>query len=238
MQRFATVLCTIACALFVVCALLSCVEYACFDKGFYDQEYRKLDTARSIGLKHSALIEVTNHLLDYTAGIEDELSIKAEINSRKVNVFDETDTAHMADVRELFLAARTVRNWLIPAILLLAVAAFFLVKAHRARLFAKSCIIGFLLSGVAIGALAIWAAVDFNTFWTSFHKLFFTNELWLLDPAKSVLVNMVPSQFFFDLVMRIVGLLGIFVGIPLLASIIYMIVSRVRRRSLMTIIEE
>jgi len=238
MQRFATVLCTIACALFVVCALLSCVESACFDRDFYEQEYRKLDTARSIGMKHSALMTVTNHLLDYTEGKVEKLSIKAEIKGRKVNVFDERDTAHMADVKALYLAARTARNWMIPAILLLALASFFLVAKDRARLFAKSCVIGFLIAGAVVGAIAIWAAADFNAFWNSFHKFFFTNDLWLLDPKKSVLINMVPSQFFFDLVMRIAGLWGIFAGIPLLAAVTYLLVSRIRRHSLMTIIEE
>ncbi len=63
-----------------------------------------------------------------------------------------------------------------------------------------------MISGAVVGAVAVWAAVDFNAFWINFHKLFFTNDLWLLDPAKSVLINMVPSQFFFDLVMRIAGL--------------------------------
>ncbi|MGI6151735.1 MAG: TIGR01906 family membrane protein [Christensenellales bacterium] len=238
MQRFATVLCTAACALFVICALLTCVEYACFDRGFYEQEYRKLDTARTIGMKHSALVTVTNHLLDYTEGKAEKLSIKAEIQGKKVNVFDERDTAHMADVRSLFLAARSLRNWLIPAILLLAAAAFFLVPKDRAGLFARSCVIGFLISGVVVGAVAVWAAVDFNAFWTAFHKLLFTNDLWLLNPAKSVLIKMVPSQFFFDLVMRIVGLLGIVMGIPLFASAIYLLIRRIRRHSLMTIIEE
>lgn len=238
MQRFATVLCTIACALFVFCALLSCVEYACFDRDFYEQEYRKLDTARAIGMKHSALMTVTSHLLDYTEGKEEKLSIKAEIKGKKVNVFDERDTAHMADVKALYLAARTARNWMIPAILLLFAAAFFLVAKDRARMFAKSCVIGFVIAGAIVGAIAVWVAVDFNAFWTSFHKLVFTNDLWLLDPNKSVLINMVPSQFFFDLVMRIVGLLGIFVGVPLLVSATYLIISRIRRHSLLTIIEE
>jgi len=238
MQRFASVLCTIACALFVVCALLSCVEFACFDRSFYDSEYRKLDTAHSIGMKHSALIEVTDQLLEYTEGKTEELSVKAEINGTKTSVFTKREISHMADVKALYLAARTVRNWMIPAILLLLAAAFFTVKKGKARLFAKSCITGFLIVGIIIGALAVWAAVDFDVFWTTFHKVFFTNDLWQLDPSKSVLINMVPSQFFYDLVMRIAGLFGICVGVPLLASILYMLVSRMRRRSLMTIIEE
>ncbi len=86
--------------------------------------------------------------------------------------------------------------------------------------------------------MAIWAAADFSTFWVSFHELFFTNDLWLLDPAKSVLINMVPAQFFYDLVMRIVGLVGVFLGVSLALSIGYLVAGRIRRRALMTIIEE
>ena len=33
------------------------------------------------------------------------------------------------------------------------------------------------------GLLALFAALDFNTFWTNFHRVFFTNDLWLLDSA-------------------------------------------------------
>ena len=53
------------------------------------------------------------------------------------------------------------------------------------------------------GLLALFAALDFNTFWTNFHRVFFTNDLWLLDPRTDILIQMVPGQFFFDLVMRI-----------------------------------
>ena len=59
---------------------------------------------------------------------------------------------------------------------------------------------GFLL---LFGLLALFAALDFNTFWTNFHRVFFTNDLWLLDPRTDILIQMVPGQFFFDLVMRI-----------------------------------
>ena len=57
---------------------------------------------------------------------------------------------------------------------------------------------------MVVAAIAIFAALDFARFWTSFHHLFFTNDLWLLDPRTDVLIMMVPEQFFSDLVMRII----------------------------------
>ena len=55
-----------------------------------------------------------------------------------------------------------------------------------------------------IFAILIYAAIDFNSFWIQFHYLFFTNDLFFLDPNTEILINMVPEQFFFDLVMRII----------------------------------
>lgn len=55
-------------------------------------------------------------------------------------------------------------------------------------------------------AVLIGAAVDFDAMWRFFHTIFFSNDLWLLDPNVSVLINMVPLQFFFDLVTKVVVL--------------------------------
>ena len=50
----------------------------------------------------------------------------------------------------------------------------------------------------------LFALIDFDSFWRNFHEIFFTNDLWLLDPRTDILIMMVPLQFFYDLVMRIV----------------------------------
>ena len=54
-----------------------------------------------------------------------------------------------------------------------------------------------------IGALGFAALVDFNRFWTLFHQIFFRNDLWLLNPATSVLIQMVPEAFFSAIVTKI-----------------------------------
>lgn len=47
---------------------------------------------------------------------------------------------------------------------------------------------------------------NFDATWVAFHHLFFTNDLWLLDPDSSRMIWMVPASFFSDLVMRILSL--------------------------------
>ena len=38
---------------------------------------------------------------------------------------------------------------------------------------------------------------------TLFHEIFFTNDLWLFDPATDYMIRMLPEGFFYDMVMRI-----------------------------------
>ena len=56
-----------------------------------------------------------------------------------------------------------------------------------------------------------------------FHHIFFDNDLWLLDPYKDDMINMLPEGFFFDTVVRI----GITFIIPaLVLLVIAAIISR------------
>ena len=58
----------------------------------------------------------------------------------------------------------------------------------------------FLLLVVGLGAAIV--ASDFTHYWTIFHKIFFTNDLWLLNPRTDLLINIVPEEFFVALVSR------------------------------------
>jgi len=50
---------------------------------------------------------------------------------------------------------------------------------------------------------------DFSGFWVQFHHLFFNNDLWLLNPETDILIQMLPQQFFYDLVVRILGMFAV-----------------------------
>jgi len=52
-------------------------------------------------------------------------------------------------------------------------------------------------------ALAIWAVVDFHSLFTLFHHMFFTNDLWLLNPKQDLLLQLMPTSFFIEYAARI-----------------------------------
>jgi integral membrane protein (TIGR01906 family) len=46
--------------------------------------------------------------------------------------------------------------------------------------------------------LAIWAFFGFERLFILFHLVSFTNEYWILDPARDYLIRLFPGGFFYD----------------------------------------
>lgn len=188
----------------VICAQASALN-------FYTKEYEKLGVAEEIGISDEDLKLATEALLDYTTGKREDMVSMADFGGEVKEVFNDKEKAHMVDVRDLFIGARNLAVGGIAAGVVILGLLLVFCKEKRAVL--QGYRIGnYVFLGLFAG-IALYAAVDFTSFWTSFHLLFFTNDLWLLDPNTCNLILMVPEQFFFDLVFRIVAW---FVGIGVL----------------------
>lgn len=207
--------------LLVACLFIS-IDTQAFRKSYYEKKYTELNTAQSIGMSNEALFDATYALLDYIKDKRDDISCIQEVKGVEREVFDERETAHMVDVKALYLDARLV-CFVISMIGLVAFLILLVqVKAKKMTWVSflldmkngfRQVILSFLL---VIGFLLFYALVDFNRFWTMFHEIFFSNDLWLLDPRISIMINMFPEEFFFGMVMNIVlTFIVSFVGISL-----------------------
>jgi len=213
LTKIAAAICGIA---IIIAVIVGCVRAFAFNRNFYVKEYAKLDTAESIGISEEDLTEATEALLSYMEDKRDDLVVYAEFAEGEEEVFGEREKLHMVDVKNLYLGAMTAG--IICACMGVIGIVLLFIKNKRAA--AEGYLIGNAVFFVAFGALAIFAATDFNMFWYKFHQVFFTNDLWLLDPATDVLIQMVPSQFFFDLVMRIAVTAVIIIAILIIAACI------------------
>ena len=77
-----------------------------------------------------------------------------------------------------------------------------------------------VVTTVAKTGLGLLFASDFTKYFTIFHEIFFTNDLWLFDPATDYMIRMLPEGFFYDMVMRIGA---IFTGLLLLLAAVFLI---------------
>lgn len=227
-KRWTCVLMVLAGVCVTLATLLTSIDAAAFNKGFYRHQYQKLNTAQSIGVSEEDLMRATDVLLDYCAGKRDDLSLVVEKNGLRTQMFtDQTEVAHMVDVQALFLLMLAVRNGLAVAAVLLMVAAFWLKVPVTDAMKA-------LMGGLAIGLLVpivcgLIASIDFTWFWTQFHHVFFSNELWLLNPATSVLIQMVPEAFFSAIVVHILVWFAVAMAVWFALSALALRVSRRRK---------
>lgn len=169
---------------------------------FYQSEYEKYGVTEALDMRMEDVMAVTEYMMDYLIGKEDVLSIETDVDGKTQDFFNEQDRLHMEDVKNLFLGGLRIRTiCLIAAALCLA----FLICGEKdwKQLIRKAYFYALGVFVVLILLLLISFFVDFTASFTVFHEIFFTNDLWMFDPATDYMIRMLPEGFFYDMVMRI-----------------------------------
>lgn len=183
----------------IITTIISIIDFCCFDKNFYYKEYQKNNTLELIKTNQSDLEYITETTLDYLKNKNDDLDILYNHNGFTEHVFKDIELIHMSDVKDLYLNVITLR--LITLIITLLGIIYIFIKKISVK---KEYFSVLILFFVILALIGISCIVDFNSFWISFHKLFFTkNDYWLLDPNTCILVNLFTGDFFFDLCTKI-----------------------------------
>lgn len=136
------------------------------------------------------------------------------VDGNEYAAFNQKEQTHMADVQQLFQlcsnvslgsAIMTLVGWL---------------TTHRKLSFWRivrrtaCCVLAY------VTILVLLACIDFNSLFVLFHKVAFTNDLWLLDPQTDLLIRLMPIEFFISYASIIGGLwLAGMVGLLILATI-------------------
>ena len=207
---------------FIISAFGFTVNFMCFNHSFYEYEYMRLNTAESIGMSKEDLNLTTDVLLAYLKGDNDDLKVEVKINGEKREVFNTKEKTHMVDVLKLYQNFNFVYHS--AALLLVIFIALALFKRIAITDLIKSYQKILLFIAGLVAAVAIYCMIDFNAFWTNFHHIFFSNDLWLLDPRQDILIQMVPGPFFNDLVLAIITLF------IMILVIYYILLTLVKRR--------
>ena len=176
--------------------------------GYFEREYTKYNVLDSLpSMTMEDLLEVTDEMMDYLKGEREDLHVVTVMGGQEREFFNEREIAHMEDVQVLFLRAMSLRRACI-FICVLCLGFLFLTKAPVRRVLPPSICAG---TGLFFGITAILALIisgDFTKYFVIFHHIFFDNDLWILDPATDMLINIVPEGFFMDTAARIALLFG------------------------------
>ena len=174
--------------------------------GYFEKEYTKYNVLDSLP----------------SMTMDDLLHVTTTMGGEQREFFNEREIAHMEDVQVLFLKALSIRRvcLILGAGLLVLMAA---TKARMGRVLPPSMCMGTGLFFALITVLGLIISTDFTKYFIMFHHIFFSNDLWILDPATDMLINIVPEGFFMDTAARIALLFGslslILFGVCLLLTI-------------------
>ncbi len=200
----------------LVTLLLTSIRMVSMDGEFFSRQYHKNGTDQYTGMSFADLDRVTENLLDYIKGDRENLDMTAVIDGEEREVFDQREKDHMVDVRRLFvLLDRSIWAFGGATVLLAGLCVFRRGRSGIDRL-ARGFLVALPVFCVLILVLGIVFIFNFNWFWVKFHQVVFTNDLWLLDPAVSVMIRMFPLEFFYACCMRIV--IGFALGTAVLAG--------------------
>ena len=156
---------------------------------------RRHAPAGATGLPEEHYAPMTAMITGYLSGETDTFQYTfTDAEGRRIDCFHDYEQQHMADCRALFTLDRAAMAASALLLIPLGWAAWALrpVRAWTAAGFQVGC--GTVL--LAVLALAVWGAADFDSLFVLFHRLSFDNGLWLLNPQTDLLIRLMPTSFF------------------------------------------
>jgi integral membrane protein (TIGR01906 family) len=118
--------------------------------------------------------------------------------------FNARELRHMFDVQVVFDRLTLVG---VACALILLVGMTALVAARYPRLRALAALVnGSLLTLGLMVAVGVYMVLGWDSFFTTFHRIFFEGESWIFDPSNT-LIRLFPVRFWMDVALIIVGLL-------------------------------
>lgn len=205
MKKADKIIATAAMIFLIIALLLTSFQVAIYgDKEykFYEKEYAKYEVTEELVMTMEDVMDVTEKMMAYLIGEREELSVMTTVEGKEQDFFNEQDRLHMADVKNLFLGGLKLR-WILLAAAVVLVFILLIRKVKLREILSGAYFRALAICGSLTVILGILFSSDFNTYFTIFHEIFFTNDLWLFDPETDYMIRMLPEGFFYDMVMRI-----------------------------------
>jgi len=166
----------------------------------YEYGFDKYEISQATGIDRLQLKSVAQHLIDYFNSKVNTAQIVVGKRGGEFNLFNERELVHLKDVRSLIQLDYWVQRGALLLLIICVLVLFFGFKAGW-RIVVKGLFRGSLVTVGLMTVLALWALFGFERFFLLFHLVSFSNEYWMLDPAKDYLIRLFPEGFFYDAAM-------------------------------------
>lgn len=194
--------------LVILALLMLSLRFTINNRDYFLNTYKAMDIEAEIGISPADSADAIMAMIDYMEARRESIQLEVREYGQSVAMFNQKEMDHMVDVRNLY------QRFCYVEYLGLAVLAglwWGMLKARRQRP-ALAAVIrsrlwrALLVFGCLLLVLGIYAYIDFYSFWTSFHHVFFTNDLWLLDYSTDRMIRICPLGLFSGIVARFTAL--------------------------------
>lgn len=167
--------------------LTSAIAVPILWRGFYYSQIGPLELVKETGFSEETIRGAFDEVMDY-------LVLDGEFGTGKLK-WSEEGMAHFADCRNLFRLDFVILT-ITGGTLLLLFLIFLIFPDFRLKLAFPPVKTALILMIILLLALGIWAFVDFDSLFVSFHKLFFSGkENWIFDYKKDQIILILPEAF-------------------------------------------
>ena len=174
----------------------------------YKYGFSKYNISQTTGLAQSELEKAATGLISYFNSDDEYISLTVMKNDETFELFNEKEVAHLRDVKGLIrLDYRLLLGTLIYALGYAGVSLFRRKKKYLSQL-AWGLVSGGGLTLALMLALGLGTLLGFERLFLQFHLISFTNELWILDPAKDYMIMLFPQGYFYDAALFCAGITG------------------------------
>lgn len=175
------------------------VRWLANDLSFYQRGYERQSSYQSTGIPKEELDQATREMIAYFNSGGDFSNIQVRAAGRTFPLFNERDVVHLRDVRDLIQLTYRIQEVSLAYVLLFSAALVFRRSGRPMARLAWPWMLGGVFTTSLLLAVGLAMLLDFDRLFLLFHLISFTNQFWVLDPATSYLIRMVPQGFFMEL---------------------------------------
>jgi len=159
------------------------------------------------GVARDDLIRAMGELRAYFKSGDEALTIRVNQQGREQPLFNPRETEHLKDVKVRFNLQNRVQEFSVLYVITYVAAVVLWSREVSVRRLAVGAMFGSSLTIAAIGAAGALGLSGFDSAWTKFHELIFSNDFWLLNPRTDHLIQIFTPEFWQNMVF-FVGLLS------------------------------
>ncbi|UCH86406.1 MAG: TIGR01906 family membrane protein [Dehalococcoidia bacterium] len=200
------------------------VRWAANETRLYQYSFDRYDAEDVTGISRSELDRAADRLVHYFNDDDETIRIFVQEDDSRVPLFNERETGHLTDVKNLFRTVFRVQEASLAFALVFMVAVFIWATEAPLRLLARIVLGASLFTLGLLALFGVLALVGFDELFLRFHLVAFTNDLWKLNSATDHLIQMFPRDFWFDATMLVAGLTAIEAVLLALLSAVYLVV--------------